>query len=172
LVVIWDNEKTLVRPCTPIETAIYLRHEPSSAGQLTHTRRLTRAFLLAAIAIFLVESSISSVAASSQAILSNESDSLKLTVNLSEDTLRRGGSLTITVTVEDENGVVKGALVKALVTFSSGRQNSLRRTTDSNGTSKFTYKIPTVTPLEQARVDVMVRIGNDIAIQTSYFTVK
>jgi hypothetical protein len=141
-------------------------------GQLTHTSHLTRAFLLAAIAVFLVESSISNVHASSQAILSNESDSLELTLTLSESTLRRGGTLTITVTVEDENGVVKGALVKALVTFSNGRQNWLRGTTDSNGTSKLTYKIPTGTSLGQARVDVMVRIGNDIAIQTSYFTVK
>jgi hypothetical protein len=133
---------------------------------------LTRAFLLEAIVVFLVVSSISYVHASSQAILSNENDSLKLTLTLSESTLRRGGTLTITVTVEDENGVVKGALVKALVTFSNGRQSSLRRTTDSNGMSKLTYKIPTVTPLGQARVDVMARIGNDIAIQTSYFTVK
>jgi len=141
-------------------------------GQLTHTSHLTRTFLLAAIAIFLVESSISSVHASSQVILSNESDSLKLTLTLSESTLRRGGTLTTIVTVENENGIVKGALVKALVTFSNGHQNSLRGTTDSNGTSKLTYKIPTGTSLGQARVDIMVRIGNDIAIQTSYFTVK
>ena len=133
---------------------------------------MTRAFLLEAIVVFLVVSSISYVHASSQAILSNENDSLKLTLTLSESTLRRGGTLTITVTVEDENGVVKSALVKALVTFSNGRQNWLRGTSDSNGTSKLTYKIPTGTSLGQARVDVMVRIGNDIAIQTSYFTVK
>ena len=140
--------------------------------QLTHSSHLTRTFLLAVMAIFLVESSISSVHASSQVILSNESDSLKLTLTLSESTLRRGGTIKIVVTVEDENGVVKGALVKALVTFSNGRQNWLRGTSDSNGTCKLTYKIPTGTSLGQARVDVMVRIGNDIAIQTSYFTVK
>ena len=140
--------------------------------QLIHSSHLTRTFLLAVMAIFLVESSISSVHASSQVILSNESDSLKLTLTLSESTLRRGGTIKIVVTVEDENGVVKGALVKALVTFSNGRQNWLRGTSDSNGTSKLTYKIPTGTSLGQARVDVMVRIGNDIAIQTSYFTVK
>jgi hypothetical protein len=142
------------------------------AGQLTHTTHLTRTFLLAAIAVFLVESSISNAHASSQAILSNESDSLKLTLTVSESTLRRGGTLKIIVTVEDDRGIDKGTLVKALVTFSNGRQNWLRGTTDSNGTSKLTYKIPTGTSLGQARVDVMVRIGNDIAIQTSYFTVK
>jgi hypothetical protein len=142
------------------------------AGQLTHPTHLTRTFLLAAIAVFLVESSISNVHASSQAILSNESDSLKLTLTVSESTLRRGGTLKIIVTVEDDSGIDKGILVKALVTFSNGRQNSLRGTTDSNGTSKLTYKIPTGTSLGQVRVDVMVRIGNDIAIQTSYFTVK
>jgi hypothetical protein len=141
-------------------------------GQLTHTSHLTRTFLLAAIAIFLVESSMSSVHASSQFVPSNESDSLKLTLTLSESTLRRGGTLTISVRIENENGIVKGALVKALVTFSNGRQNSLRGTTDPSGTFKLTYKIPTGTSLGQARVDIMVRIGNDIAIQTSYFTVK
>ena len=80
--------------------------------------------------------------------------------------------MKIIVTVEDDSGIDKGTLVKALVTFSNGRQNWLRGTTDSNGTSKLTYEIPTGTSLGQARVDVMVRIGNDIAIQTSYFTVK
>ena len=167
-----NDRKTMVHPCTPLETSIYLHGDYLMVQELTYTNRLTHAFLLAAIAIFLVESSISSVYASSQAILSGESDPLKLTLTLSESTPRRGGAITILVTVENENGVIKGALVKDLVTFSNGRENSLRGTTDSNGTSKLTYRIPTGASLGQARIDVMVRIGNCIAIQSTYFTIK
>jgi hypothetical protein len=78
----------------------------------------------------------------------------------------------VVVKVENDVAPIQDAAVKVLFTFPDGRQNSYSGTTDRSGTLTYITRIPGGTSPGLGNVDIMVRKGGRIAIESSSFTVK
>lgn len=114
-----------------------------------------------------------SVVYASESVLSiGESESLKVILTISPIAPRRGGTMTLVVKVENEGRAVSGAAVKVLLTFSDNRQNSFSGISNANGAFTYVARIPAGTSPGPGKVDVIVRIGGNVVIQSSSFTVK
>jgi hypothetical protein len=76
------------------------------------------------------------------------------------------------VKVENEGSLVSGAVVKILITFHDNRQNSSSGISDTKGAFTYVARIPPGISPGPARIDVIVRTGNNFVIQSSSFTVE
>jgi len=112
------------------------------------------------------------VEASPTLLLRDESGSLNVVLTLTPNVSRRGGTMTITVKIENMQGTVAGAAVKILLTFSDDRQMSASGISNVNGVFSYTAKIPYGASPGSGKVDIIVRSAGTVAIASSSFTVK
>jgi len=128
--------------------------------------------LLVTIAFWSALSFASEVDASLFLVSADERRPLKVQLTLSPSTPRRGGTMVIVVRVEDETGAASGAAVKVLLSFNDGRQRSISGLSGADGMLKITVRINPLTSPGIGKVDVIVRLGMYVAIESSTFTVK
>ena len=158
---------------TVYATPIYQPDKSELISKLTRASRSVQAIIITAVVLCTATYFAFDNGNASPALLTdNQNSTLKVILAIDPSTPRRGGTMSLTIIVEKDAKAVPGVIVKILLTFSGGRQNIISGVSDAYGTVTCSIKIPIQTQPGPGRVDVMTRIGNAIAIGSSYFTVK